>query len=329
MLLLPRVTETSNRLLLTIELILNETNQVICTRRNEFELDKLDLLFEDPSLMTPLVAETVDEILFALYRRGPEMMPEDECGVLRLTNEAIASMFELSFAGLDRARLRLDKAIETLPESVIYAWRAYLSAHQIDDPRVVDLKQVREEARYYSRRAIELDRYNPLVMSLLTHVYAFTLREFDIASDYIQQAKALGSDHIMTYDSDALLNLYLGRLPQSKTSALQAIRLSRFLPFKYMFITSLCMIDARAGDYESAIAAGEKSLRLQPATSDRPYPPTIRYLAESYARYGEKDKAIELINSLNSANKGRSVNDRTAPTLQIGEFLKFSQSATR
>ena len=89
------------------------------------------------------------------------------------------------------------------------------------------------------------------------------------------------------------------------------------------------MIDARAGDYESAIAAGEKSLRLQPATSDRPYPPTIRYLAESYARYGKKDKAIELINSLNSANKGRSVNDRTAPTLQIGEFLKFSKSETR
>ena len=325
-LLLPRVTETSNQLVLTVELILNETNQVICAHRNEFELNKLDLLLEDPSLMTPLVAETVDEILFALYRRGPEMMPEDECSVLKLTNEAIAGMFGLSFTGLDRARLSLDKAIETLPESVIYAWRAYLSAHQIDDPRVVDLKQIQKEARYYSRRAIELDRYNPLTLSLLTHVYAFTLREFDIASDYIQQAKALGSDHIMTYDSDALLNLYLGQLPQSKTSALQAIQLSRFLPFKYMFITSLCMIDARAGDYESAIAAGEKSLRLQPATSDRPYPPTIRYLAESYARYGKKDKALELVNNLNNANRGCSVNDRTAPTLQIGEFLKISQS---
>ena len=113
---------------------------------------------------------------------------------------------------------------------------------------------------------------------------------------------------------------------KSRESALQAIRLSRFLPFKYIFITSLCMIDAHSGDYQSSISAGEKSLRLQPANADRPYPPTVRYLAESYARSGKKDKALELINRLKYADNDLNVNNRAVPTLQIEDFLKITQN---
>ncbi len=325
-LLLPRVAETSSRFVMTLQLMLNETNQVLCTRRNEFDFDKVNRLLEDHELTTPLIAETVDEILFTLYRHSPQLLSMDECGVLRLVNDAISSMFEQSFVGLDRAHASLQTATETLPESVIYAWRAYLSTHQVDDPRIVDFKQIQEEARYYAARAIELDRYNPLVLSLLTHVYAFTLREFDIAADYLQQAKTLCSDHVMIYDADALLNLYLGHLTQSRDSALRAVRLSRFLPFKYVFVTTLCMIDARTGNYESSISAGEKSLRLQPTNSDRPYPPTIRYLAESYARIGDKEKALELIKHLKHAELDFNINHRAIPTLQIEDFLQTAQS---
>ena len=87
------------------------------------------------------------------------------------------------------------------------------------------------------------------------------------------------------------------------------------------------MIEALTGKYDSAIRAGEKSLRLQPASSNRPYPPTVRYLAESYARRGKKDKAIELINRLRHTDNHGNINHRAVPTLQIGDFLKVSQES--
>ena len=322
--LLFKVTESSSQLVVTIQLVQGDTSQIVCARRHELDPGGVDHLLEDKNMTTQLVAETVDEILFTLHRHEPGR-PSEASRVLRLVDEAVTGMFELNFTSLDRARSNLDTAVEELPESAIYAWRAYLSAHQVDDPRIADLKQIQEEARYFARRTIELDRYNPLALSLLTHGYAFTLREFDTASDCLQRAKSLHSDHVMTYDADALLNLYLGKLPQSRASALQAIRLGRFLPFRYVFYTSLCMIDALSGNYESAIVAGEKSLRMQPASSNRPYPPTVRYLAESYARLGEIDKAHELIDRLTKAQNDANVNQRAVPTMQIGKFLHVIQ----
>ena len=320
-----RATETSRSLVLSVQLMLSETHQVLCSRRSEFELDKLAELLEDSPAMGQFVAETVDEILFTLYR-GRSPLSEDACGALRLVHEAIESMFELSYSGLDKARSSLSLATELIPESVIYAWRAFLSTQLVDDPRITDFDAIREEARVLSARAIELDRYNPLVRSLLTHVEAFTLRDFDRAREHMRQAKEWGSDHLMTYDADALLNLYLGNLKQSRESALHAVRLGRFLPYRYLFITSLCMIDGLAGNFESSILAGEKALQLQPVNADRPYPPTIRYLSESYARLGKEEKAHQLLNLLERTDKQSftTIGDRAVPTLEIGDFLQMS-----
>ena len=238
-------------------------------------------------------------------------------------------MFDLSYSGLDKAQENLGLATEMLQESVIYAWRAFLSTQLVDDPRITDFDSVKEETRYYVSRALELDRYNPLTLSLLTHVHAFTLKDLGTAAELMSQAKSLNSDHVMTYDADALLNLYMGDLKQSRISALEAARLGKFLPFRYLFMTSLCMIDGLAGDYESAILSGEQALRQHPAKADRPYPPTIRYLAQNYARVGKEQKAFELVDMLRKADEEHiSVsldrNERAAPTLEIADFLKIS-----
>jgi tetratricopeptide (TPR) repeat protein len=146
----------------------------------------------------------------------------------------------------------------------------------------------------------------------------------------MRKAKSLSSDHVMTYDADALLSLYGGDLVRAKVAAMRAAKLGRHLPFRYCFMTSLCMIDAISGNYESAIASGEKALQLQPRTSEKPYPPTIRYLAACYTKIGKEERAGELFESLREADRkvghtSRFDSDYVMPSLEIADFLRLGQ----
>ncbi len=323
--------ESSGSIVLTLQVILVENLQVICSHRTEIDLDRPDLLRSDSLYVMEYVAETSNEILYTLSRSQIPLIKECN-GTVQLVHEAVESMFDLTYAGLDKAALNLKLASELQQDTVIYAWRAFLTCQLVDDPRITDFDQVRDEAEYYAARAMELDRYNPLTLSLLTHVNSFTLRDFGTAAELMSQAKSLCSDHIMTYDADSLLNLYLGDLKQSRKPAMEAARLGRFLPFRYIFMTSLCMIDGLEGKHDSAIAAGEQSLRMHPRKAERPYPPTIRYLAQNYARVGKEDKADELISLLKQADENASKiqlgsNQRAVPTLEIADFLKIGRKS--
>ena len=80
-------------------------------------------------------------------------------------------------------------------------------------------QEICKNAHSLARQALTLDPYNALTLSLLTHVYSFVLRDFDTAFELIDRARKMGSDHIMTYDTDALLNLYTGNLTRARASA--------------------------------------------------------------------------------------------------------------
>jgi len=323
-----KISESSSSLVFSIHLLLNENSRVLYANRKEFDFDLIESLLEDNLPMREYIAETVNEVLYTLSR-GQHADLGESTKAIQLVHEGIEAMFDLSYSGLDKAQKNFGQATEMLQESVIYAWRAYLTTQLVDDPRITDFERLKEETKYYASRALELDRYNPLTLSLLTHVNAFVLKDLNAAADLMSQAKSLNSDHVMTYDADALLNLYMGDIEQSRASALEAARLGKFLPFRYLFMTSLCMIDGLAGNFETAILSGEKALKQHPSKANRPYPPTIRYLAQNYARVGKEQKAFELVDMLRRADEEHinfflDNNVRAAPTLEIADFLKIS-----
>ena len=319
------VDDHGNNLSVTVILRSYRSGRIICCRNFTIETSNSENHANDNNKINVFIIETVDEILFALLRSNERSFLEEHFAA-RLVHIAVENLFKVTPKGLDIARSNLDAAIELDNDAAFYAWRAYIMTHSLDDPRVADFNQLKEEALYYINRAIEIAPYNPLVLSLLTHVYSFGLKQFDKATDLIQKAKSLGSEHVMTHDAEALLKLYTGKLDEAKTPAVHATKLSRFLPFRHCFMTTLCMIDGLKGNYQKAISAGELSLSFQDTDLQNAYPPTVRYLAANYKMVGEFEKAFKLIESLNqrkrfNPNSAVKQTEHIIPNLEIGKFV--------
>ena len=321
------VDETISGVFLKLQLLESDTRRLLCSRRCEIEIGKAGEACTPEYTARKFIAESVDEILFTIVKME-QSRSEEVASVVRLIHEGVDGMFQLSDAGLDQARVRFDTAIDQMPDSITHAWRAYLCTQLIDDARITDVDALRSEARWHATKALEMDRFNPLTRSLLTHVYSFALHEFDMAAELIQMANELSSDHLMTYDADALLQLYMGKLDGSRESALQASNLGRLLPYRYLFLTSLCMIESLAGNFEQSIIAGEHALKLHPLGADRVYPPIVRYLSESYARSGDEEKAAALVESVKLDNKlsVEALAKRGRPSQDIDNFLRVSMN---
>lgn len=319
------VDETYSGTFLKVQVLESKSSRVLSSSRCEIGIGPNGRASTPEFVAKKFVSDTVDEILFSLVRLD-KSLSEEAASVVRLIHEGVEGMFSLSSAGLDKARANFDLAIEQQPESVAHAWRAYLCNMLIDDVRVADVDDLKSEAREHATKALEFDRFNPLTRSLLTHVHSFALQEFEIAAEHIAVAKELQSDHLMTHDSDSLLQLYQGKLDQSRRAALQASKIGRLLPYRYLFLTTLCMVESRAGNFEQSIIVGEHALRSHPYNTDRVYPPSVRYLSESYARNGDQGKATALVESLKADDKLslEILARRGRPTQDIDTFLQTS-----
>ena len=318
------VDETYSGTFLKVQVLESKSSRVLSSSRCEIGIGPNGCASTPEFIAKRFVSDTVDEILHAIVRLD-KSISNDAASVMRLIHEGVEGMFCLSSTGLDKARVNLDLAIEQQPESVAHAWRAYL-CNLLIDMRLGDVCELKSEAREHAAKALELDRFNPLSRSLLTHVYSFALQELEIAAEHIAVAKELRSDHLMTHDSDALLQLYQGNLEKSRRGAVQASKIGRLLPYRFLFLTSLCMVESRAGNFDQSITIGEQALRSHPSNTDRVYLPCVRYLSESYARNGDQGKATALVESLKASDKLslEALAQRGRPTRDIDTFLQTS-----
>ena len=287
-----RVLKSLSTITINTQLRQLENQKILLLHRFQFSSDDLDS--KDSNQKSEYVSDLADQILYTLSKKKFLEAP-DEYYPLKLTMDAVFNMFKSTQEGYDLSENNLNLATELTNESSIYAWRALFATQKMDDLRVTDIKPLEEEALYFARRAIELDRYNPLTLSLITHIYSFVLKDLEVASKYIQKAKTLGSDHIMTYDTDALVQIYLGNYTLARKSAMRAFNLGRHLPFRHLHLTNLCMIESFTGNHLKAVQHGEKAMRFQAENNIGIYYPTARYLAANYSVLGEEDKLYNLM----------------------------------
>ena len=320
--------ESLSNLTINAKLIQTDSQKILLLHRSQIDYESLSEKESENS--NEYVCDVVDQILYSLKKKSLEV-PDQNCP-LNLTLDAVNSMFQFTRGGLERAEQNLDLAVGLSRESSIFGWRALFATQKMDDPRVTDVKALKEEALYFTRRAIELDRYNPLTLSLVTHVYSFMFKDFDIAHKYINKAQSLGADHIMTHDAYALLQFYMGDYTKAKISALRSAKLGRLLPFRHLYFTTLCMIESLTGNYQKAIEFGERALKSQTASNVGIYPPTVRYLAANYSTIGKLDKAVSLYQCLpdnGAIAKFLETTDRTTTNRNIAQFLSASHDIVR
>ena len=323
-----RISETLSGFFATLTLSDHMTNKVLCIRKFELTTGVNDQSIVSEEKIKFFVAESVGEISHLLVKHKIGGSLESTSLIARI-HDAAYSMFELSNSGIDNSEKILDEILDQDTEGIINAWRAFLCTQKMDDPRLGSLQALREEAELFANKALNIDPYNALVRSLLTHVYSFVLNDFESANEHLKAAKDLFSDHLMTFDAESMLKLYTNNLDQSFVAAQSAAKIGRFLPFRYLFMTSLCMIHGKRGDYPNSIQAGEHALKIHPPKATRVYAPTIRYLSESYVRNGQRSQADKLLSEL--SEKGQLVVDllstRGRPNQDIDDFLMYTQRA--
>jgi tetratricopeptide (TPR) repeat protein len=241
---------------------------------------------DDPALVSDLA-----ERILARISGNPRMFSSERHLAVVRALQGVERMFSLTADNLTAADRCFTEAAGLHESSSFHAYRAYLATFWPDAGTPVDRTDLVELARDEADAALRLDPSNGLTLSLLAHVHAFVLRDFERAQDLIQQAQAVGSTHVMTHDAEALLRVYAGNTGAARAFAMKTAMLGRFLPYRYAFVTTLCMTAALEGDYEAGIRHGRLALSLQPRRASRAYSPTLRYLGACLTQTGRLAEA--------------------------------------
>lgn len=212
---------------------------------------------------------------------------------------AIHQVFGLQPGSIDVADRKFRAAQDICPEAVYLAWLAYISSFKVDFVESDSQgKDVREEADMLSRKALELDPFNTQVLGLLIHVHSFVLRDFEKAHVLVDQAEALGARNLIFFDSSALLYIYSNQPEKALRPARIAATIGRFLPYRYCFETTLCMIETLRGEFSAAKVHGRTALALAPSRGAPPFAPIFRFLLSAHVHLNEPEEAERCLQTL-------------------------------
>ncbi len=231
---------------------------------------------------------------------------------------AIDHIFRLSRTDLTAAERALNQAIDCVEGATFYAWQAFLSAFQVEKMGRVNSPDILEKAHFYVKRALELDRHNPLVVALVAHIQSFVLREREQAVELLRGWDKRGPTNPMLSDTLAMLNFYEGRFAQAEIHARQACRLGANNPFRYSFTTSLAMSQLMQKDYARAARTSQRALAQHPFATGHRYEPTLRTLAAACSFSDRKAEGRSALETLN-AQSGQD----TLAVLQSGSDTPF------
>jgi len=269
----------------------------------------LDLAGTDPRSIS-IVAQVMADQICAKVRLAGQLGDEKHV-VTRSVLSAIEQLFLLSDNDIEGAEASLFQASEVLPSSPIYAWRAYLTAFQVEkagrDSGII------EKAEHLAARAMELDPTNPLTRALVSHVQSFVLRDLDRAAEILEPVSGMAGTNVMLADAVGLLHYYRSDYSKAHTFAQLSCELGKWSRFRYAFTTSLSMAQLMRGDYKGAISSSTRAIAQHPIRSKLVYEPTLRTLASSLALSGGADMARETLHRLDRQGGGRAIEKLVSP----------------
>ncbi|WP_343035107.1 SARP family transcriptional regulator [Parasulfitobacter algicola] len=236
-----------------------------------------------------LISRSVDEtIQFFLHRDGSEIAEEDA----RLS-AAVAYMFRLSRDDLDRSERILQWHLKLNNSAQANAWMAFLMTFRVGQRFSFEDAEVIEKAQTHARNALELDRNNALVATLVAHVHSYLFGEYDFAAGLFESALKRNPTVTLAWDLYAMLHAYAGQPKRAASMARWACHLGAQSPINYYFQTTRAITANFAGEHKTAIEAGAMAL------SERPdFNSLLRVLVSSHAHLGEFDKASQYLERL-------------------------------
>jgi tetratricopeptide (TPR) repeat protein len=206
---------------------------------------------------------------------------------------AVSAMFRLSKADLEKSEQILLDSIHLKPSAQAYAWLAFNMTFRVGQRMSFGDVIVIEQAQEYALKALELDRGNALVATLVAHVHSYLFGEYDFAAGLFEQALKSNPTQTLAWNLYGILHAYAGQPRKALSMANWACNLGSQSPHLYYFDTTRAIAANFAGEHRTAIEAGTAALNVRPDFNS-----LLRVLVSSHAQLGEMAKAERFLQKL-------------------------------
>jgi adenylate cyclase len=285
------VRRSGKMLRIAVELSEAQSGQVIWADRFDGELaDLFDLQDRIAMRVATAVAPHLREReLSRALRKHPASMTAYD-----LTLQALDQLSRMDRGSLERARELLDQAIAVDPNyAPAYSRMASLHLRWVAQGWSEDEIADRRIAASNARLAIERDRNDAVVLAIFGHIQSYLLKDYGIATDYLNRAMAVGPSCAVAWGYSSLTCGYLGDFATAVAQAERAVRLSPLGPEAFWFEHFLSQAYYLNGRYEDAVAWARMSHAHNSANTSN-----LRCLIASLVASGEAEEAHRIVSRL-------------------------------
>ncbi len=277
----------------TVRLIdMREGCEVIWSRRFDRAAAGLFTLQDEIAAET---AAQVDPELIMHESKRIAARPMQDPTAYELMLRAIPAIYRLVEPAYSEAGRMLALAAERAPDSAtLHAWWACWYAFLVGQGWAADPEAAIQKAGSLAERAVALDPACARALSIAGYVRGFVLHR-DIAETIAlhERALVLNPNMPFAWAVSALAHTYAGDHETAVAYALQARRLSPFDPHGFFFDNALMVPSLLLGDFDTVVAAGRRSLGLNPAMSS-----TCKGLLSALGHLGRPDEAKAVLAQL-------------------------------
>lgn len=206
---------------------------------------------------------------------------------------AAHTILALSHAEQSVARANLANRLDLGSNAVAAAWHTFSYANTYGESDGDGAKTLIEVVDEGSRRAIALDRSNPVVLILMAHARGFVLRDLETAAELAAQARKLGPQFPLVWDLSAMNALYRNRPEEAYAHAKRAQSIGQFSPYRQFYSASHAITAAVTGRHAEAVSVGERVLAELPG-----YLAVKRHHAASLAALGRTKDAWSVVSDI-------------------------------
>jgi hypothetical protein len=180
----------------------------------------------------------------------------------------------------------LDRAFCLDPRGIYLAWRVLLRIVQLVERHPVDARSVAAEAISLSRRAMEFEPMNSMVLAAASNVASLVETNPHGAVELAQRAVRLNRANPFGWDCLSTAALHVGKLEEAHVFAVKAQYLAGDTPFKHWY-------DMGRALTATVTHRTDEALALAGAASVVPhFKPPLRYIAALHAHNGQPDAAL-------------------------------------
>jgi adenylate cyclase len=297
------VRRAGNALRIAVELSESQTGSVIWADRFDGELtDLFDLQDRIALRVATAIAPQLRE---RELNRALRKHP-DSMTAYDLTLQALDRFYRMDRSSIEQARELLEQAIAHDPDyAPAYSHMASLRMRWIGQGWSEDELADRTMAANVARMAIERDRNDALGLAIYGHLQSYLLKDYGVAQEYLERAMAAGPSCAWAWAYSSLTCGYLGDIATAIARGERAVRLSPIGADSFWLEHYLSQAYYLGGRYDDAIAWGRMSAAHAGANTSN-----LRCLIASLVANREMDEACKVVHQLM----------RLVPTFRLATF---------